>query len=130
MILDSSAVVAVILEEDGFGEIGEAVRLAPEVLIGAPTLFETELVITRRYGPRARTLVLDFLEENEVLVTPFDGRHWELAAEAFLRYGKGRHPARLNFGDCMTYATARLSGEPLLFVGDDFRRTDLTPALD
>ena len=129
MILDSSAVVAVILGERGHLRVVAAIEDASEVLIGAPTLFETELVITRRYGPRARALVLEFLEENEVLVTPFDGRHWELAAEAFLRYGKGRHPARLNYGDCMTYATARLAGEPLLFVGEDFRLTDLTPAL-
>jgi len=62
-------------------------------------------------------------------VAPFNGRHSELAALAFLRYGKGRHPARLNYGDCMTYATARLADEPLLFVGEDFSKTDLRVAV-
>jgi ribonuclease VapC len=129
LILDSSAVVAVILGEDGHLRILERIEAAAEVVIGAPTLFETELVITKRLHSRARALVLRFLEENEVIVTPFDGRHWELAAEAFIRFGKGRHPARLNYGDCMTYATARFAAEPLLFVGEDFGKTDLTPAL-
>ena len=129
MIVDSSAAVSVILREDGYERLARAMREAPEAAIGAPTMFETELVIANRFGREARELVLVFLETNEVVVTPFDGRHWELAAEAFLRYGKGRHPARLNYGDCMTYATARLAAEPLLFVGDDFHRTDVTPAL-
>lgn len=70
-----------------------------------------------------------FLEENEVVVTPFDDRHWGVAAEAFIRYGEGRHSAALNFGDCMTYATARLAEEPLLYVGEDFAQTDLVAAL-
>lgn len=129
MILDSSAIVAAIVGEQGHAQILDAIEDAAEVGIGAPTLVETELVLARRFHARSRLLVLKFLEENEVVVTPFDARHWELAAEAFLRYGKGRHSARLNLGDCMTYATARLAGEPLLFVGDDFHHTDLTPAL-
>lgn len=129
MIVDSSAAVAVMLREAGYRVLAKALLEAPEVVIGAPTLFETELVLATRFGPRARHLVVDFLEENEVCVAPFDGRHWELAAEAFLRYGKGRHPARLNYGDCMTYATARLVGEPLLFVGEDFAKTDIAVAV-
>jgi ribonuclease VapC len=60
-------------------------------------------------------------------VIPFDDRHWSVAAEAFIRYGKGRHPARLNYGDCMAYATAKVAGAPLLFVGDDFAKTDIVP---
>ena len=130
MILDSSAAVSVILREDGYERLARAMRQAPEVgdRRADPVRDRARDRDSLRRA-RPRELVLEFLETNEVVVTPFDGRHWELAAEAFLRYGKGRHPARLNYGDCMTYATARLAGEPLLFVGEDFRRTDLTPAL-
>lgn len=129
MILDSSAAVSVILREEGYLTLKEAMSEAPEVAIGAPTLFETEIVVTRRYGRKGRALVASFLERNEVAILPFDGRHWDLAANTFLRFGKGRHPARLNYGDCMTYATASVAGEPLLFIGNDFSRTDLIPAL-
>ncbi len=62
----------------------------------------------------------------EVEVIPFTAEHYEVAVDAFERFGKGRHPAALNFGDCLTYAVARLSGLPLLYTGDDFARTDLT----
>ncbi len=64
-----------------------------------------------------------------MVAIPFEDRHWGAAAEAFIVYGKGRHPAALNFGDCMTYATARLSGNPLLFVGEDFAKTDIPSAI-
>ena len=73
-------------------------------------------------------MVEEFLEGHGVVVTPFDGRHRAAAAEAFARYGKGRHPAALNFGDCMTYASARLAEMPLLFTGTDFAKTDLAAA--
>ncbi len=74
-------------------------------------------------------LVARFRDQWNVEVVPFDARHQRAASDAFARYGKGRHPAKLNFGDCMTYATARLAEMPLLFTGEDFRRTDVTPAL-
>jgi ribonuclease VapC len=129
LIIDSSAAVSVIFHEDRHLQLLAAIGAAEEISIGAPTLFETEIVVTGRYGRRARSLVAEFLEKNDVFILPFDGRHWDLAADAFVRFGKGRHPARLNYGDCMTYASARVAGEPLLFVGNDFSRTDLTPAL-
>ncbi len=62
-------------------------------------------------------------------IVPFEAAHARAAREAFDRFGRGRHPAALNFGDCLTYATARVAGMPLLFVGDDFARTDLEPAM-
>ena len=77
---------------------------------------------------RGRSLVSRFLEQREVVVVPFGASHWSIAAEAFIRYGKGRHPAALNYGDCMTYATAKVAGAPLLFVGDDFAQTDIAAA--
>jgi ribonuclease VapC len=129
LILDSSAAVSVILREQGHADLVEAMDAASELAIGAPTLFETSIVVVRRYGEIARSLVANFVRNNGVAVIPFGERHRSLATEAFVRYGKGRHPARLNYGDCMTYATARLAGRPLLFVGDDFARTDLPAAL-
>jgi ribonuclease VapC len=76
----------------------------------------------------ARGSLARFIEENQVIVTPFTEGHYSLAVSAWLKYGKGRHPAALNFGDCISYATAKAAEMPLLCVGDDFPRTDLTLA--
>lgn len=130
MILDSSAVVSVILEEEGHGRLADAIADEGDVAIGAPTLFETCMVLVGYLGLRGRGLVSQFMERYEVVIVPFDHRHWSVAAEAFMRYGKGRHPATLNYGDCMTYATAYVTEQPLLFIGEDFAKTDLASALD
>lgn len=87
------------------------------------------MVAIGRFDIRGRTLVAGFLERWAIVVIPFTSVHWQVAANAFALYGKGRHPAALNLGDCMTYATARVADLPLLFVGDDFAKTDVTPAL-
>lgn len=128
MILDTSAVIAVIRDELDCRRVVEALEGASQIGIGTPTLTESAIVLVWRYGPAGRSILSRFLEENEIIDIPFDRRHWELSAEAFIRYGKGRHPAALNFGDCMAYATARVAGSPLLFVGDDFAQTDVEPA--
>lgn len=124
MIVDSSALVAVILGEPGHERLLDALGVH-DAGVSAATLAETGIVLAARLGIAGRTLLARFVEESGMEVVPFSDRHWGVAAEAFLRFGKGRHPARLNFGDCLTYATARLAGEPLLCVGDDFSRTDL-----
>ncbi len=93
--------------------------------IGAPTLVEATIVLSHRLGPVAASLVERFLGELAVAILPFDGRHWRQAIEASRRFGKGRHPAALNFGDCMAYATVRTAALPLLATGDDFAKTDL-----
>lgn len=129
MIVDTSAIVAVILKERGCASLEERLEAAPRIAIGAPTLFEATMVLSIKLGERGGSLLSLFLEANGIAVVPFGGSHVRVAAEAFVRFGKGRHPARLNYGDCMTYATARLAGAPLLFVGDDFRKSDITPAL-
>lgn len=129
MVLDSSAVVAVVRGEDGHLPLAAAIANADSVAIGAPTLVETEIVMMRRFDVLGRMMVAHFLEQRDVVIAPFDARHWKVAAEAFIRFGKGRHPAALNYGDCMTYATAHLAGRPLLYIGDDFARTDLVSAL-
>lgn len=129
MILDSSAIVSVIEEEDGSVGLAEALACAPSVAVGAPTLFETAIVLIARGGATGRTSLIRFLDDNDIASIPFGARHWAIAAEAFIRFGKGRHPARLNYGDCMTYATAWLAGDPLLCIGNDFAQTDLPLAL-
>lgn len=116
-----------IRREKGYREIVEAMDGA-DLAIGAPTLFEVDIVMARRFEHDDGVLVSAFLEDNGVEVIAFDERHRSLAREAQLRYGKGRHPAKLNYGDCMTYATARLADAPLLFVGADFSKTDLAAA--
>ncbi len=98
------------------------------VAVGAPTLVETATVLSFRLQRDAGPLLREFLREAEVEVLPFEQDHYEAAVDAFVRYGKGRHAAALNFGDCLTYAVARLSGLPLLFTGDDFSKTDLPAA--
>lgn len=125
MILDSSAIVTIILNEKGSDRVLEAVETAEACRVGAPTLVETAMVLTSRLGDDGRTLLLSFLQEVNVDVLSFSDAHWRIAQSAFVRYGKGRHPAALNFGDCLTYAIAYVAGEPLLCVGDDFPQTDL-----
>jgi len=129
LILDSSAMISMIEAEDGHEQLLAALTTAVRAAIGAPTLFETARVLIGREGVTGQAVLSRFVERNEIAAIPFGERHASLAAEAFARFGKGRHPARLNYGDCMSYATARLADEPLLFIGDDFRRTDITPAL-
>lgn len=96
--------------------------------MGGPTVFETNLVLARRFGQAGQFLIERFLEDWEVRVLPFGEEHLRLAVDGFARFGKGRHPARLNYGDCMTCATAKAADQPLLFTGNDFARTDLAQA--
>ncbi len=125
MILDSSAILAILLAEPDSDRLLRAVTEAKVVAVGAPTLVETAIVLGSRLGRDARPLLNDFLREAEIEIIPFTADHYDLAVDAFQQYGKGRHPAALNFGDCLAYAVARVSGLPLLFTGDDFSRTDL-----
>jgi ribonuclease VapC len=125
MILDSSAVIAIILREPGYEKLLQKILAAAEVGIGIPTLVETSIVLSARLNKDARGLVARFLEEADVAPLPFNDAHYGAAVGAWLKYGKGRHPASLNFGDCLAYAVAKLSDAPLLCVGDDFPQTDL-----
>ena len=128
MIVDSSAIVAIVLREPGWE--GLVARLGGEAApaIGAPTLAEAGLVLTAKMGEKARIILSRLLQETGLTVIPFAEEHWRAAVDAYARFGKGRHAAALNFGDCLTYAVARLAGQPLLFVGGDFSKTDLPPA--
>ncbi len=125
MIVDSSVLVAIVLRQPEYREPRE--RLVDEgvAYAGAPTLVETAIVLRSRIGPGARSMLEMFLNDLEVQTLPFGDRHWRVALEAFGRFGRGNHPAALDFGDCLTYATARVARQPLLCLGDDFRRTDI-----
>lgn len=125
MILDASAILAMILAEPGSQDLIRRVGESSVIAVGAPTLVETAMVLSSRLRRDPRPLLNEFLREAEVDVIPFTRDHYEVAIDAFARYGRGRHPAGLNFGDCLTYAVARISGMPLLFTGRDFSKTDV-----
>lgn len=125
MIVDSSALVALAVQEPGWERLRDAVGVDPGPAVGTPTLVETAIVLASRIGGTARTVLSRLLEDGEIEVLPFERDHWPVALDAFVRYGKGRHPAALNLGDCFAYATASVAGEPLLSLGDDFAQTDL-----
>lgn len=129
MIVDSSAIVAVVLRQPGYEPLLERLAQVEGAGIGAPTLAETAIVLAAKLGVGGRTLLARFLQESGLVVVPFGEEHWGVAVDAFVRFGGGRHPAGLNFGDCLTYATARLADEPLLSLGEDFARTDLALAV-
>jgi ribonuclease VapC len=127
VIVDSSALVAIVLREPGWQNLVE--KLSGGLAgAGAPTLAEAGVVLTAKMGPRGRSLLARLIQESRVSVVPFTDEHWPIAIDAYARFGKGRHAAALNFGDCLTYAIASLASQPLLFVGDDFSKTDLAPA--
>jgi ribonuclease VapC len=128
MVLDSSAIVAIHLKETGHSRLIEAIERAEIIVVGVPTLLETTIILTARMGQDARPLLHRFLRSVDAELVAFNEQHLDAAATAFLRFGRGRHPASLNFGDCMSYAIASVTGLPLLFTGEDFSRTDVTPA--
>lgn len=125
MILDSSAIIAAVLREPGFETVIDRIAEAENLAIGAPTLAETGIVLGNRLGKNGRIVLRQFLQDWRVAIIPFGDLHWPEAVDAYLRFGKGRHKAGLNVGDCMTFAVARLSGQDLLCTGDDFSKTDL-----
>lgn len=125
MIIDSSAILAVVGREPGYDRVLHALATSQQTRIGAPTKLETGIVMMARFGPRGKTALARFLQENAITTVAFGEEHAAVALDAYSRFGKGRHPAALNFGDCCTYAITSLAGEPLLCVGDDFAKTDL-----
>jgi ribonuclease VapC len=125
MIADSSALVAVLLKEPGYEGVLNALTGEEPAGVGTPTLLEATIVMAGRVGPAAITMVSRLVQELQVVAIPFGPEHWREASDAYVRYGKGRHGAGLNFGDCMSYAVARLAAQPLLCLGGDFAQTDL-----
>lgn len=128
MVIDSSAILAILRGEPEAPALAAALAADPSRLISAPTLLECSIVLAARFGD-AGLRELDLLVHRAGLdIVPFDAAHCEVARDAYRRFGKGRHPAGLNYGDCMTYALAASTAEPVLFVGNDFAATDLAPA--
>ena len=125
MILDTSAIVAILTEEPSAEELLSKLQNPGPVQVGAPTLLETIMVLAGRLQKDPGPYLERFLRDLKAVVLPFEDAHRREAANAFLRFGKGRHPAKLNLGDCMSYATAKIARLPLLCVGNDFPKTDL-----
>lgn len=130
LVVDTSAVVALLKSEPGWETLASRLHAAASRLLSVVGWVELSLVVAGRHGDAATLAFLDrFLQTAAIERRPVDEPQARLAREAFLRFGKGRHPAGLNFGDCFAYALARTLDAPLLFVGDDFARTDVRPAL-
>jgi ribonuclease VapC len=125
MIVDTSVLLAIVFREEGYERLVDELAAADAVAAGTPTLAETGIVLSARLDAAADGMLERLLDEFAIQEIPFGEIHWREAVDAFRRFGKGRHRAALNFGDCMTYATARLAGESLTFIGDDFELTDL-----
>ena len=125
MILDTSAVLAVVFREPGFEAFLDKIADSANLAIGAPTVTEIGIVLGNRLGKDVRGLLLQLLHEWQVTIIPFGEHHWQEAVAAYSRFGRGKHKAALNFGDCLAYAVAKLSDQPLLCTGNDFPKTDI-----
>ena len=129
MVIDTSALIAILLDEPERPRLTRSIESELVRRLSAASWLESSIVIETRFGA-AGLLDLDRLVERAAIeMVPVDRRQAEEARRAFGRFGKGRHPAGLNFGDCFSYALAKTLDEPLLFVGNDFALTDLVPAL-
>ena len=128
MTLDSSALIAILFGEDGHLDLIDRILAADHVRVGTPTVVETSMVFAGRRRTEAVGEVEALLQELGVTIVPFGEAEWHAAVSAFLRFGSRRHAAALNFGDCLAYAAAVVAHDSLLFVGHDFRLTDVTPA--
>jgi ribonuclease VapC len=128
MVIDSSALVAILGGEAERRTFIDLIEAADSRLMSTASFVEVSIIIESRYGADGvRDLDL-FLERAGVELAPVDDEQARQARRAFTRYGKGRHPAALNFGDCFAYALSVTLGEPLLFKGDDFAQTDVSRA--
>jgi len=129
MVIDTSALIAIMLEEAGADGFLDAIDADATRLMSAAGFVETGIVLATRAGPGARSDLLDLIAEIGIEVIPVDLAQANLALQAYQRFGRGNHPAALNFGDCFAYALAEAYGEPLLFKGDDFAKTPVATAL-
>ena len=126
MVIDTSALAAILQREPERRALIEAIESADARLMSVATFVEISIVIETRHGAEGLRDLDHFIDRAGIDLVPVDAEHGKLACSAFSRFGKGRHRAGLNFGDCFSYALAILTGEPLLFKGDDFAHTDVT----
>lgn len=128
MILDTSAMVAILYREPEAADFTRMIHEADVSRISVANYVELSMVVESQLGPEAGRQAEAFLRRAGIMVEPVTVTHGEIARQAFLDFGKGRHKAGLNFGDCFAYALAKARGEPLLFKGNDFGLTDIRPA--
>jgi ribonuclease VapC len=130
VIVDSSALIAILRDESDAALYAEAIEAAALVRLSAASFLETAIVIDGSRNPTASRRLDDLMREGGISIEPVTEFEARIARDAYRDYGKGSgHPAQLNFGDCFAYALARATGEPLLFKGKDFIHTDVAPAL-
>jgi ribonuclease VapC len=129
MTVDSSALLAILREEPECDQFIDLIDQDPGCIISAATVLEASIVVAGRKVDPGHTRLDAFLFRGRIRIVPFDADQLVEARAAFQRFGKGRHPAALNFGDCISYALSMTTGEPLLFKGRHFSQTDVTPAL-
>lgn len=129
MVIDSSALLAILQDEPERRALVEALESADRRCLSVVNLVEASIVLEARRGPTAARFLDTLVERAGIEVVGVDREQGELARRAFARFGKGRHSAGLNFGDCFAYALAQAFGDSLLFKGGDFSQTDIIPAL-
>ncbi len=129
MVVDTSAVVALLLNEPESNQIDDLLRSSTTSVISAVNYVELMMVVETRVGPAGVLLAEELLNRFEIQVMAVTAQVAQLASAGWRRFGKGRHSAALNLGDLFSYALAMTRSEPLLFVGDDFAKTDVRPAL-
>ncbi len=125
MVIDASAVIAILLAEDDAERYARAIEAAANPRMSAASYLEAAVVIDNRGDVLARREFNRFIRRAGIEVVAVDLEQAEIARQAYLDFGKGRHPAGLNFGDCFSYALAKVIDEPLLYKGEDFSRTDV-----
>jgi ribonuclease VapC len=125
MIIDTSTLVGLLDQEAEAERLARAIAAAPERMLSAANLVETGIVMQVRRGDEAARDLDLLLAKLKIDIIPVSAKQADIARKAFQRFGRGRHPARLNFGDCFAYALAKDSSRPLLFVGKDFSQTDI-----
>lgn len=126
MVVDSSVLIAILLGEPEAGHYAKLLANTKEVYISAVSIVESSMVIEYKRGAQGAKEYDELLNVISPTIVAFDSQQAELARTAWRQYGKGRHTAKLNFGDCCSYALAKYLNKPLLFKGDDFSKTDLT----
>jgi ribonuclease VapC len=127
MVIDTSALLAILFDEPERRTFNEAIEAAESLVMSAATFVEVSMVIESRFGTEGLRDLDVFIERAGIKLAAVDSEQAHVARRAFSRFGKGRHRAGLNFGDCFVYALATVLGEPLLFKGEDFPATDVTP---
>lgn len=128
MVIDSSAIVAILADEPERATFRDAIVAQPRRLMSAATLLESAMVVLGLRGELGLAELQALVAKADIETVAFTAEHAAIAIDAFRRFGKGRHPAALNLGDCFSYALAKATGEPLLFKGNDFGLTDIRRA--